>query len=66
MTSVDPKIIDLLKTTKEGETPVSLEYFPPRTDEGVKVSRKKHYEKQQIVFVKMWACELIHYMYTQA
>lgn len=36
MTSVDPKIIDLLKTSKEGETPVSLEYFPPRTDEGVK------------------------------
>lgn len=33
--SADPKIIDLLKNKKEGETPVSLEYFPPRTEVGV-------------------------------
>ena len=35
--SADPKIIDLLKNKKEGETPVSLEYFPPRTEVGVEV-----------------------------
>mmetsp|Transcript_4082 Transcript_4082/g.6393 ORF Transcript_4082/g.6393 Transcript_4082/m.6393 type:complete len:410 (+) Transcript_4082:103-1332(+) len=32
---VDPKIIDLLKEKKE-KPHASLEYFPPRTDEGVK------------------------------
>jgi hypothetical protein len=34
-----PKIIDLLsRAGDEGRTPsVSLEYFPPRTEEGVKV-----------------------------
>ncbi|KAI2503390.1 Methylenetetrahydrofolate reductase [Fragilaria crotonensis] len=38
MTStVDPKIIDLLNQKKEGDLPFpSLEYFPPRSDEGVK------------------------------
>lgn len=36
-TSVDPKIIDLIRERKnEGETLTSLEYFPPRTEEGVK------------------------------
>jgi len=35
MASVDPKIIDLLKQEKNGKIPVSLEYFPPRTAEGV-------------------------------
>ena len=33
----DPKIIDVI--SKESDSPyVSLEYFPPRTEEGVKVS----------------------------
>ncbi len=32
----DPKIIDLIKA-KNGETFTSLEYFPPRTDDGVQV-----------------------------
>ena len=33
----DPKIIDIISV--ESSKPfVSLEYFPPRTDEGVKVS----------------------------
>lgn len=35
-THVDPKIIDLIKQESDS-TRVSLEYFPPRTDEGVKV-----------------------------
>ena len=36
----DPKIVDLIKTREgEGQGPfTSLEFFPPRTDEGVKVS----------------------------
>lgn len=36
----DPKIIDLIKAREgEGQGPfTSLEFFPPRTDEGVKVS----------------------------
>ena len=33
----DPKIIDLLNQDPEGSAHVSLEYFPPRTDQGVKV-----------------------------
>jgi hypothetical protein len=37
MISPDPKIIDLLNESKDEETPVSLEYFPPRTEDGVKV-----------------------------
>jgi len=36
MASVDPKIIDLLKEEQHGKIPVSLEYFPPRTEDGVK------------------------------
>jgi len=36
MISPDPKIIDLLNESKDEETPVSLEYFPPRTEDGVK------------------------------
>ena len=34
----DPKIIDLLKKEPESKVAhVSLEYFPPRTEQGVKV-----------------------------
>ena len=33
---VDPKIIDIISKEKEGPY-VSLEYFPPRSAEGVKV-----------------------------
>lgn len=33
----DPKINDLIKERKGNEVPTSLEYFPPRTEEGVKV-----------------------------
>ena len=37
-TKADPKIIDLIRERKNnGETLTSLEYFPPRTEEGVKV-----------------------------
>lgn len=36
MSAVDPKICDLIKQRKVDETPTSLEYFPPRTEEGVK------------------------------
>ena len=37
-TSPDPKIIDLLKAKKEGSKPfASIEFFPPRTEVGVKV-----------------------------
>jgi len=32
----DPKINDLIKERKGNEVPTSLEYFPPRTEEGVK------------------------------
>lgn len=36
-TGADPKIIDLIKSRKESDGPfTSLEYFPPRTEEGVK------------------------------
>lgn len=36
-TTADPKIIDLIRERKnDGETLTSLEYFPPRTEEGVK------------------------------
>jgi hypothetical protein len=35
----DPKIIDLLKKREEGSKPfVSIEFFPPRSDDGVKVN----------------------------
>ena len=40
MITPDAKIVDLLKECKDGETPVSLEYFPPRTEDGVKVCTK--------------------------
>jgi hypothetical protein len=34
----DPKIIDLLNGMKDGDAPfVSLEFFPPRSDDGVQV-----------------------------
>lgn len=34
----DPKIIDLIKQKQAGNKPfASIEYFPPRTEEGVKV-----------------------------
>ena len=38
MTDADPKIIDLLKKRGKDEVLTSLEYFPPRTESGVKVS----------------------------
>ena len=39
MSSADPKIIELINAQKkEGNVLTSLEYFPPRTEEGVKVS----------------------------
>jgi hypothetical protein len=38
MMAADPKIIDLLNAKKEGDAPfASLEFFPPRTDDGVQV-----------------------------
>ena len=38
MASPDPKIIDLLNAKTEGDAPfTSLEYFPPRSEEGVAV-----------------------------
>lgn len=42
--SPDPKIIDLLKERREAgiKTSVSLEYFPPRTEDGVKVGTDKN------------------------
>ena len=34
----NPKIIDLIKEKKDGSKPfVSIEFFPPRTETGVKV-----------------------------
>lgn len=37
---VNPKIIDLIKSKEAGSKPfVSIEFFPPRTDDGVKVRR---------------------------
>lgn len=36
MSAVDPKICDLIKQRKSDDVPTSLEYFPPRTEEGVK------------------------------
>ena len=42
MASVDPKIIDLLKEEQHGKIPVSLEYFPPRTEDGVKVCWERY------------------------
>ena len=36
--NADPKIIDLLKEKKNGDKPhISIEFFPPRTEVGVKV-----------------------------
>ncbi len=35
--SPDPKIIDLISEKKADGILTSLEYFPPRTEEGVKV-----------------------------
>jgi hypothetical protein len=41
MSEANPKIIDLIKAKKAGSPPAtSLEFFPPRTEEGVKVSAK--------------------------
>lgn len=39
MSSPDPKIIDLISQSNGGKPFLSLEYFPPRTDDGVKVGR---------------------------
>jgi len=37
----DPKIIDLLKAREEGSKPfVSIEFFPPRSADGVTVRRR--------------------------
>jgi hypothetical protein len=38
----DPKIIDILskKSCEDDKPLVSLEYFPPRTEDGVKVRRQ--------------------------
>jgi len=36
MSSPDPKIIDLISQENGGKPFLSLEYFPPRTDDGVK------------------------------
>lgn len=36
MSAADPKIIDIISKEKEGPY-ISLEYFPPRSAEGVKV-----------------------------
>jgi len=36
MSAADPKICDLIKNNKSDQVPTSLEYFPPRTEEGVK------------------------------
>ena len=49
MTEGNPKIIDLLK--EEMSQPyVSLEYFPPRTEDGVKVSFLKVERKRKAIF----------------
>ena len=56
MTTVDPKIIDLLKEKKE-QTPVSLEYFPPRTEDGVKV----RHSQPQCMYYAFHA--LLYYIY---
>ena len=41
-TSVDPKIIDLINERQtDGGIVTSLEYFPPRSEEGVKVGISK-------------------------
>jgi hypothetical protein len=39
-TSPDPKIIDLINEKKSNGILTSLEYFPPRTETGVKVRRR--------------------------
>jgi hypothetical protein len=40
--TADPKIIDLINEKKgSGKVLTSLEYFPPRTEEGVKVCSQK-------------------------
>lgn len=40
MTQADPKIIDLLKAKDDKSKPfASIEFFPPRTEVGVKVSK---------------------------
>ena len=43
--SANPKIIDLINAHKDGEAPcTSIEFFPPRTEDGVKVrSQKQHF-----------------------
>jgi hypothetical protein len=39
----DPKIIDLLKAKEDGTKPfASIEFFPPRTEVGVKVRARMH------------------------
>ena len=44
MANVNPKIIDLINDTEE-KTFVSLEYFPPRTEDGVKVGYSTWFSK---------------------
>lgn len=34
---IDPKIIDLIRQIKPNEIQTSVEYFPPRTEDGVQV-----------------------------
>ena len=42
MTQADPKIIDLIKAKEENSKPFSsIEFFPPRTEVGVKVSNER-------------------------
>jgi 5,10-methylenetetrahydrofolate reductase len=44
----NPKIIDLIAKKEAGSKPfVSIEFFPPRTDAGVKVRRQRPKEAKQ-------------------
>jgi hypothetical protein len=44
----NPKIIDLIQKKQAGSKPfVSIEFFPPRSDDGVKVRNEENYGKNQ-------------------
>ena len=62
MTLPDPKIIDLINAKKDGDDPfTSLEFFPPRSEEGVIVrSIKKIQTSLEDMMREIHSCKHSH------
>ena len=64
---VDPKIIDLIQGIKPNEIQTSVEYFPPRTDDGVQVCLFVLYTENDILhcYRSFHPTLLVVYFYVQ-